>query len=240
MIRLVLTVITALLVAPWAQAADADWLKQSNQNAQILLDILARYSPESATSLGVEGHDAEVLDLKPQYVERQEADLEAAVVRLEALHAATGDNRIRQDLDILVEAARSQRETSQLNRKYLLPFFDLPQAVYSGFQNLLDSRVAKERQKNAVTRLRRYVGAEKGYEPVTRLARVRYEERAADPELLGPWIVEAQQYLDNQNRYLDGIEKLLTESGLKGWQKDMRTLRQQVDEYLYGDRKSVV
>lgn len=231
MIRLVLTVITALLVAPWAQAADADWLKQSNQNAQILLDILARYSPESATSLGVEGHDAEVLDLKPQYVERQEADLEAAVVRLEALHAATGDNRIRQDLDILVEAARSQRETSQLNRKYLLPFFDLPQAVYSGFQNLLDSRVAKERQKNAVTRLRRYVGAEKGYEPVTRLARVRYEERAADPELLGPWIVEAQQYLDNQNRYLDGIEKLLTESGLKGWQKDMRTLRQQVDEY---------
>lgn len=231
MIRFVLTVITALLVAPWAQGADADWLKQSNRNAQILLDVSARYSPEFATSLGVEGHDAEVLDLKPQYVERQEADLEAAVVRLEALRAATIDNRIRQDLDILIEAARSQRETSQLNRKYLLPFFDLPQAVYSGFQNLLDSRVATERQKHAVTRLRRYVGAEKGYEPATRLARLRYEERAADPALLGPWIVEAQQYLDNQNRYLDGIEKLLQESGLKGWQKDMRTLRQQVDEY---------
>lgn len=230
--RSVLTVIATLLLAPWwAQAADADWLEQSNRNAQILLEVSARYNPEFASSLGVEGHDAEVFDLKPQYLERQEADLEAAAVRFEALRAAAGDSRIRQDLDILIEAARSQRETSQLNRKYLLPFFDLPQAVYGGFQNLLDSRVAKERQKAAVTRLSRYVGAEKGFEPVTLLARARYEESAGDPALLGPWVVEAQQYLDNQNRYLDGIEKLFKESGLKGWQKDMGTLRRQVDEY---------
>lgn len=238
--RFVLTMVATLLLAPWAHAADSNWLEQSNRNAQILLEVSARYSPEFATSVGVEGHDADVLDLKPQYMERQEADLEAAAVRFEALRAATSDSRIRQDLDILIEAARSQRETSVLSRKYLLPFFDLPQAVYSGFQNLLDSRVAKERQKDAVTRLHRYVGAQKGYEPVTLLARARYEERAGDSALLGPWIVEAQQYLDNQNRYLDGIEKLLQESVLKGWQKDMQTLRRQVDEYGAWVRSAVL
>lgn len=238
--RLVPTVIAALLLAPWVHAADSNWLEQSNRNAQVLLEVSARYSPEFATSMGVEGYDAEVLDLKPQYMERQEADLEAAAVRFEALRAVTSDSRIRQDLDILIEAARSQRETSVLSRKYLLPFFDLPQAVYSGFQNLLDSRVAKERQKDAVARLHRYVGAEKGHEPVTQLARARYEERAGDSALLGPWIVEAQQYLDNQDRYLDGIEKLLQESGLKGWQKDMKTLRQQVAEYGAWVRSAVL
>ncbi len=231
---------TCVALFSTAPAADTSWLEESNRNAQILLEITARYSPEGATSLGIEGHDQEVFDLKPNFLERQEADLEAAVAKLEAVRASTTDARVRQDLDILIKAARDQRHTLQLNRKRLLPFFDLPQAIFSGFQNLLDSRVAKERQASAVIRLRRYVGRESGYEPVTVLARKRYEEAAADPALIGPWIVEANQYLDNQNRYLDGIEALLKESGLKGWQGDMKTLRRQVQEYGDWARKTVL
>ena len=82
-----------------------------------------------------------------------------------------------------------------------------------------------------MTRLHRYAGAEQGYEPITVLARARYEEQAGNAQLIGPWIVEAQQYLNNQPRYLDGIQKLLEGSGLKGWQKDMKALRAQFDEY---------
>jgi uncharacterized protein (DUF885 family) len=103
--------------------------------------------------------------------------------------------------------------------------------VFRGFQDLLDARIPKSRQKAALTRLHRYAGAEKGYEPITVLARARYEEQAGNAQLIGPWIVEAQQYLDNQPRYLDGIQKLLEESGLKGWQKDLKALRAQFDEY---------
>ncbi|MGH8178778.1 MAG: DUF885 domain-containing protein [Steroidobacter sp.] len=219
------------LIATSVSAAEADWIAESNRHAQLLLDINARYGPEFAASLGVEGHDAEVFDLKPRFAERQEADLEAAASKLEAARAAASDPRVRQDLDILVDAARDNRTTSELNRRHMLPFFDLPQAIFSGFQNLIDERVPKERQKAALTRLKRYIGAEKGYEPITLLARARYEEAANNPALLGPWIVEAQQYLDNQNRYVDGVEDLLKKSGLKGWQKDMKTLRRQIDEY---------
>jgi hypothetical protein len=223
-----------------AVAADADWIAESNRHAQMLLEITARYSPESAASLGVEGYDEHVFDLKPGSVERSEADLEAAAKKLEALRASTTDSRVQQDLDILIAAAHDQRISSQINRKHLLPFFDLPGAIFGGFQNLIDERIPKDRWKAAAVRLRRYVGRENGYQPITELARARYEEAAKDPALLGPWIVEAQQYLDNQQRYMDGIEALLKKSGLTGWQKDLQTLRRQVDEYGAWTRSTVL
>lgn len=229
-----------LMLVRLGHAAEAEWIAESNRHAQALLEITARYNPESATSLGIEGYDSQVLDLKPRFAQRQEADLEAAAATLERARAGAPDKLVRQDLDILVAAARQQRRNLELNQKYLLTFFDLPQTVFSGFQNLLDSRVPQERQKNAVIRLRRYVGAEKGYEPIASLARQRYEEDAANQELLGPWIVEAQQYLDNQTRYMDGIEALFKQSGLKGWQKDLKTLRQQMDAYGNWVRNTVL
>lgn len=233
----------ALLVVSHAcssVAADANWIQESNRHAQVLLELTAKYNPESAASLGVEGHDTEVFDLKPGYVERQAADLQAAAARLESEMGKAGDPLVKQDLDILARAARDRKITLELNDRLMLPFFDLASAVFRGFQDLLDARVAKERQKAAVTRLHRYVGTEKGHEPITVLARARYEERAKDPALLGPWIVEAQQYADNQRRYLDGIQQLLEGSGLKGWQKDMRTLRRQFDEYDVWVRSTVL
>lgn len=228
------------LCATPALAADAGWIEQSNRHAQVLLEVNARYYPEQAASLGVEGHDAEVLDLKPRFSERQEADLDAAAKQLESVRGAATDRLVQQDLDILVQAAEDQEETLALNRQLMLPFFDLAQTVFSGFQDILDPRVEKSRHIAALTRLKRYVGAEQGYEPITTLARQRYEEAARDPKLIGPWTVEAQQYLDNQARYLDGIEQLLQKSSLKGWQKDLQTLRRQFEDYASWVRSTVL
>ena len=241
------SLLAALLIAgaPAVMAADPApaspaWVEESNRHAQVLLDILARYSPEGASFFGVEGHDAEVIDLKPGFSERQRADLQAAESKLEAARATVSDPLVRQDIDILVKAARDQRQTLELNERLLLPFQDIGQLVFQGFQDLLDARVDKKRQQAAVVRLRRYVGAEKGYEPVTSLARARYEERAGNSALVGPWVVEAQQYLNNIPRFLDGTEQLLKESGLKGWQRDMKTLRQQFAEYEAWARATVL
>ena len=224
-------VLIVTLAAPAAFAAQPSWIEESNRHSQVLLEVMARYNAEAAASFGVEGRDGEVFDLKPRVLERQEADIAAAIARLEGLKAAATDPLVRRDLDILIGAARDQKHSIELNRQLTLPFFDVGQAVFRGFQDLLDARIPKSRQKAALTRLHKYVGAEKGYEPITVLARARYEEVAGNAQLIGPWIVEAQQYLDNQPRYLDGIQKLLEGSGLKGWQKDMKTLRTQFDDY---------
>lgn len=224
-------VVIVVLAAPAALAAQPSWIEESNRDAQILLDVMARYNAESASSFGVEGHDTEVLDLKPRIFERQAEDLGAAIAKFEQLRAAASDPLVRRDLDILIGAARDRKDSLVLSQQLTLPFFDLGQSVFRGFQDLLDARIPKSRQKAALTRLHRYVGAEKGYEPITVLARARYDETAGNAKLIGPWIVEAQQYLNNQARYLDGIQKLLEGSGLKGWQKDMQTLRAQFDDY---------
>jgi uncharacterized protein (DUF885 family) len=237
---------TALIVcAPLVMAADPApappaWVAESNRHAQVLLEILAKYSPESASFFGVEGHDTDVVDLKPGYSERQQADLQAAQAKLESLRATVSDPQVRQDVDILIKAAADQRRTLELNDRLLLPFQDVGQLVFQSFQDLLDERVGKERQQNAVVRLHRYVGAEKGFEPVTSLARARYEERARNPAAAGPWVVAAQQYLDNMPRYLDGTEQLFKASGLKGWQRDMKTLRKQFADYDAWARATVL
>jgi hypothetical protein len=240
MLRLLRAFAILLFVLTSAQAADSSWIEESNQHAQILLDLMAKYGPESAASLGVEGHDAEVFDLKPNLVERNIKDLDTATAELQRRRQSAQDVRVQQDIDILLTAAGNQRQSILLSDQYMLPFFDLGRSVYTGFQNLLDKRVAKSRYPAALTRLHRYIGAEKGYEPITQLARNLYEEKARDPKKLGPWIVEAQQYLDNQQRYMDGIESLLKGSGLKGWQSDLKTLRKQFDGYGKWVRQTVL
>lgn len=229
-----------LLAAQTAAPTPPAWVQESNRHAQVLLDVMAKYVPENAASFGVEGHDNEVIDLKPRYSERQQADLQAAQAKLEATRAAVTDPLVRQDLDILIKASRDQQQTLRLTRELMLPFFDLGQFVFQGFQDLLDERIDKQRQKAVLVRLRRYVGTEKGYEPVTVLARARFEERLGEKELTGPWVVELQQYLDNQARYLDGIQELLQASGLKGWQRDLKTLRKQFSEYETWVRATVL
>src|SRR4051812_23271958 len=109
-----------LLVVTSAQAADASWIDESNKHAQILLDLMAKYGPESAASLGVEGHDAEVFDLKPNLVERNVKDLDAATAELQRRRQSAQDARVQQDIDILLTAAGNQRQSILLSDQYML------------------------------------------------------------------------------------------------------------------------
>jgi len=221
-------------------AAGPAWIEESNRYAQWLLDAQAVYAPENAANIGLEGHDGEVLDLKPRYAERQEADLAAVITKLEGARRSVTDDRVKQDLEILVQSARQAQHTSELNRRLMIPYFDLGRALFSGFQDLLDARVAKKRQAAALVRLKRYAGNERGYEPIAMLARARIEERMGDASLTWPWVVEVQQHLDNSKRYIDGMRDLLQKSGLKGWQKDFTTLSRQLEEHAAWVRSTVL
>ena len=226
-----LAAVAAFALATSAHADEKAWITESNANAQALLEVMARYSPESAAALGVDGHDAEIFDLKPGNDTRFEADAERVARELEAKLPATKDARVRQDLQILVAAARDQETTSQLNRRLMLPYFDLPNVLFQSFQTLLDPRVDRARYPAALSRLRKYTGREPGYAPLTQLARERSAERFGVAGLTGPWTVQVEQNLGNSQRYLKGIRDLFVKSGLKGWEKDLQTLQRQVAEY---------
>jgi len=192
---------------------------------------MAKYAPETAAALGVEGFDAEVFDLKPQNDLRFEADAARVASDLESRLAAEADPRVRQDMQILIDTARNQKATSELNRRLMLPYFDLTQALFQGFNALLDPRVSKDRHPAALVRLRKYTGREPGYEPITKLAQARTAERFETAGLTGPWTVEVEQSLQNQPRFVAGIRDLFKKSGLTGWEKDLKVLESQLDAH---------
>jgi uncharacterized protein (DUF885 family) len=229
-----------LLVPAAFSQQPAAWIQQSNEHAKVLLEVMAKYAPEFASSTGVEGHDEEVFDLKPRVVERQLADIESALSKLTSARDAATDPLVKQDLQILVTAAERQADTLRINDRLMLPYFDLPRSLFQGFQNILDERVPKERHAAALVRLRRYAGAERGYEPVTALYKARMEEKLEDAKLVGPWTTELESNLKNQARYVEGIRELLQKSGLKGWQKNFATLSKQLDDYAKWSRETVV
>ena len=211
--------------------AGKEWVARSNANATPLLQLIARYAPESAAALGVEGFDTEVLDLKAGIDERFKADAERVAAEYRSRLSAEQDTRVRQDLQILADSTRRQQTRADLERRLMLPYFDLPETLFRGFNSLLDPRVAKDRYPAALTRLRKYTGREPGYEPITTLARARTEERFGIAGLTGPWSVEVEQNLSNQARYVQGIRDLFQKSGLKGWERDLRLLESQLDDY---------
>jgi hypothetical protein len=223
-----------------AAATPPDWIVESNRLAAALLQENAKYSPESASSIGVDGYDEGIFDSKPHTVERQEADLDTVASGYERALPIVSDPRVKQDLQILLKSARDQRTTLELNDRLMLPYFDLPQSLFNGFHALLDPRVPKSRQSAALIRLKRYIGAEHGYEPIATLVRARVEERLGDKSLTGPWTVEVEQHLKNQQQYLEGIRNLFEKAGLKGYQKDLETLSAQLADYAKWVRVTVV
>ena len=234
--------VAALVAAASVSAAPPtpEWITESNQQAAALLQENAKYNPEFASVVGVDGHDAEIFDAKPHTVQRQEADLDAVVAGYQRALPTASDPRVKQDIEILLKSARDQRTTIELTDQLMLPYFDLPQQLFNSFHGLLDPRVPKSRQSAALIRLKRYVGAERGYEPIATLVRARVDERLSDKTLTGPWTVEVEQHLKNQAQYLKGIKDLFDKAGLKGYEKDFKTLSVQLTDYAKWVRATVV
>ena len=215
-------------VAAGACAAQAEWITQSNQFTRLLLDVNARYAPEAVADAGLEQYDTAILDIKPGYAQRQEADLTAVAAKFEASRASVTDPRGRRDLEILIKSAADQAHTSALNRRLMIPYIDVGKTVFQSIQLILDERVSKKRQQAALVRLKRYAGTEKGYEPITKVAEARIQERMSDNSLTWPWEDEVKENLSHGQTYVDGIRELLQKSGLKGWQKDFDALTREL------------
>jgi hypothetical protein len=211
MSRRLLIALAAVLVAigsVHAQTAPPAWIARSDADSKILLDEIVRFSPESASQLGVTGYDDKVADLKPGADERSRAGLVAAKAKLQALLATEKDINVRQDLQILVKAADQQIEGIDLNRQYLLPYNDVGQLIFSGEFGLLKDDIASSRRPSALKRLQCYVGKAPGCTPITELAMAQTTARLGDKALLGPYKGEVEQKLANTRRYMDGVRQL--------------------------------
>ena len=78
--------------------------KRSDQNAQVLLKVIADLSPEGAGQLGVEGVDEKISDFSPGADKRARKALTPAVAELQSRLTTEKDPLVVQDLHILIKA----------------------------------------------------------------------------------------------------------------------------------------
>jgi uncharacterized protein (DUF885 family) len=221
----------ALLAISGSALAAPAWVAKSDAYTQQLLLDRAKYTPESASNLGLEQFDTSVMPLKAHEYERRLADTQKRLDWLRQQRTREADAKVRQDLDILIAERARAIDTMKLEHQYLLDYLDVSQTVFGSLQALLDPRNKPERQKAALVRLRRYAGREAGYQPIATLARARAQEELARKGLIGPYVGEVEQALDNSATYMEGLDDLFRKVKLAGWEDDLAALKTQVKEY---------
>jgi Bacterial protein of unknown function (DUF885) len=237
--RFLLLLLLLVAVSAWAQSPPA-WVEKSNQNSQLLVAIMARYSPEDAGSLGVPGLDEQVSSSAPDLPERLRKDLTAARDELEKRLAAEKNPLVRQDIEILIAQASRDIRASEAQESHLLPYDDVAGTIFFGVKSLLDDQVPANRRPASVVRLRKYVGIESGYEPLTIQAEQRFREKLKIPGLLGPAKVEIEKNLENTQAYITGIGLLLEKYKMSGYQDAYTKLKEQLASYDGFVRKEVM
>lgn len=219
-----------LCASPLLIAAE-QWVEESNINTDMVLQAQAKFQPEPVSALGIVAADTGIIDLKPKVYERSQADTLQLIQALEARKQTTENPRVLQDMDILIKSLRDSYHTAELNEKYVLPYYNLSQTIYFGFQGLLDPRNDPSRFPAALERLQKYTGQAEGTVPITQLARERTTEAFDRPGLLGPYRPQLEKDLANVARYREGLQQVFTDAKLEGWQESLATLDAQLDDY---------
>jgi hypothetical protein len=211
--------------------SEQSWVDESNANTMMVMEAQAKFAPEAFASLGIEKYDDGIFDLEAGLYERSQASTQELVAQMREKLKTTESPKVIQDIEILIKSLQDLYETNELDHRYMLPYYNLSQTLYSGFQGLLDPRVDSERYPAALSRLEKYTGQSEGQTPLTELARARTRERFAVPGLAGPYKGELEKDLDNVKRYSTGIEELFADSGLEGWEENLAILQAQLDDY---------
>jgi hypothetical protein len=214
-----------------AVAGEASWIEKSNAHAKVVLDALAKFSPEGAGSLGVDGLDEQIMDLGPGIQERGIAESEKVLAELDRRLESETNPKVRQDIGILSKAVANNIRTSRLNYEKMLPYYNISQTMFFGIRGLIDPQVPRERYPAAITRIEKYAGLKEGYAPLTELARDRTRERFEIEGLVGPYRGEVEQDLERAETFVTGIEELLSGTDLEGWEESYSTLAAQLRDY---------
>jgi len=225
----------------FAQAPAAQpWIARSNADAQLLLVETATFSPETATSVGLDGYDAKVADLGKDIDARQRAALVEVGKKLDARLAQEKDPNVLQDLKILKSQVDHQIEGIDLNGKYLLPYADVGQLIFNGEFALLKDETDPARRNFALARLQCYVGMVPGCTPIVEEAKARFTERLGNKNLIGPFKGEVEQNLGNTSRYVDGVHKLFAKYKIAGADAALAKLDAQMAQYDAWTRSTVL
>jgi hypothetical protein len=97
------------------------WVARSNENARLLIDAQAKYSPEGAVSRGIQGIDDRITIPSADQPARMRTDLRKVRAELEQRSQSETDPLVKQDIQILEQAIDKEIRSSEAYEKTFLP-----------------------------------------------------------------------------------------------------------------------
>ena len=195
----------SLLVLPFYAAAAPAWVEESNEHAQVFIDVLGEFQPEVLSYFGIEGFDDQVTDFGPDNPTRFRNALSIARDELQRRHDREENPLVREDLAIMIRSANETIDTSLIEEAHLVPFTNAGRNMFQGLFVLLQPDVPAARKRLALDRLRAYVGLAPNSTPLTTSIRARYEEAMADGSKLPPFQGEVAEAVANTGRFVAGL-----------------------------------
>ena len=216
------------------------WVERSNTYTNMMLEVEFAHAPERGSRQGLARFDERISQptLADQQARRRE--LEAGLAKVDAAAPREPDKRVREDLAILHKAFDLEFRREDYELQHEVPFLNASAQIFEGLHGLLDDQVAAERRPAALVRLRRYAGAETGYEPFTEVLKQRAREQIAKPGVIYPAKIEIETELGRNSNYIEGIGALFGKYGLKGWESDYAKLKGQLAEYDAWVRENIL
>lgn len=214
-----------------AVAPKPAWIERSDAYTNGLLAVRFVHAPEEGSEQGLSKFDDRISNptLDDQIAQRHE--LEAVLAKVAAAESKETDRNVREDLAILRKAFDLQFRQEDFVLQHEVPFINASKDIFQGLRVLLDDQVAAERRSAAVSRLRKYTGAESGFKPYTEVLKQRVLGQIAKTGVIYPSKSEVETELGRNSNYVDGIAALFTKYKLTGWESGYANLKIQLADY---------
>jgi len=223
-----------------AHSSAQSWIAVSNSYAKLLTDVAFQHHPEAASQQGLSQYDNKVAQPTLADEDRERAETEAVLIKLEAATREKQQKEVAEDLQIMISRVQLNFQMQDYQRTHEVPFINASQVVFAGLHSLLDVQTPSERRPAAVVRIREYAGIEPGYTPLTEILKQRIKEQMAKPGVIYPARVQIETEMARNSNYLEGIAALMQKYQLNGWQEPYGTLKKQLVEYDEWVRETVL
>lgn len=223
-----------------AQHGEKPWVAKSNAITADLLAIDNKYTPEFASSQGLAQYDTLVMVPTKANELAARKEKEVLLTGLKARLAAETDPFIKQDIEILIREMELNFRTEDFEAAHEVPNWNATEIVYEGLQSLLDDQTPEARRASAVVRLRKYVGLEPGYRPITEILKERITAQMGIEQAIYPARQQIQTNLERNGNIVSGIEDMFRKYNIVGYGEAYTLMKRQLKDYDTWTKKNIL
>ncbi|SFO93908.1 DUF885 domain-containing protein [Qipengyuania nanhaisediminis] len=210
--------------------ATPDWVETSNAYTQKAIALQASFFPTGASSAGYEQYDGLVNDMSLDRDERYVAASRALIAEYEAAKQVETNPYVLQDLQILIDSLEMDNERIELSNRETLEFAEVGQAMFGNIGQLLSDQTAEHRRAKALELLQRYTGLWPDTQPMTELAKARFEASRGEGKM-GPYRVEVEESVGKIPTFVAGIRELFAKYEIEGADEALDAMEAQLTDY---------